>query len=326
MTSTILLVTRSDDNDSVDRVAAALAARGARPFRLDTDRFPTEVELALRQPRGPSLLRSPAGEIALEDIAAIWYRRAAIAAALPAEMDPQERDAAIKESRASLIGALECLECPVMDRISTVRAAEHKPRQLAIAHALGLDVPRTLTSNAPDAVRRFWDECGGQVVVKALSSFAIYDQAGRENVVFTSPLAAAELDHLDQLALAPMTFQEHLAKSVELRVTLIGGRAFAAAVDSQALERSRVDWRKEGARLLRAWTPYPLPGDVAHRLLALAARLGLSFGAADVVVTPDGRHVLLEINPGGEWFWLDDVFGPAALSSAIAETLLGRRG
>jgi glutathione synthase/RimK-type ligase-like ATP-grasp enzyme len=326
MTPTVLLVTRSSDNASVDRVAAALAARGARPFRLDTDRFPTEVELALRQPHGPSLLRSPAGEIALEDIAAIWYRRAAIAAALPAGMDPQERAAAVKEARASLIGALECLDCPVIDRISTVRAAEHKPRQLALAHALGLDVPRTLTTNAPDAVRRFWDECGGRVVVKALSSFAIYDQAGRESVVFTSPLSAAELDHLDQLALAPMTFQEHLAKAVELRVTLIGGRAFAAAVDSQALERSRVDWRKEGARLLHAWTPYQLPDDVAARLLALAARLGLSFGAADVIVTPDGRHVLLEINPGGEWFWLDDVFGPRALSSAIAETLLGRRG
>ena len=73
-----------------------------------------------------------------------------------------------------------------------------------------------------------------------------------------------------------------------------------------------------------AWTPYVLPDDVATRLLQLAARLGLSYGAADFVVTPDGRHVFLEINPAGEWFWLDDVFGPRALSTAIAETLLAR--
>jgi glutathione synthase/RimK-type ligase-like ATP-grasp enzyme len=326
MTRTALLVTRSNDNQSVALVAAALEARGARAFRLDTDRFPTEVRLALHQPRGRSTLRSAAGEVAVADVDAVWYRRAAIGAGLPDDMDRQERDAAIKESRATLVGMLEHLDCFVMDPVSTVRAAEHKPRQLRLASELGLDVPRTLTTNDPDAVPAFWDRCGGRVVVKALSSFAIYDDAGREQVMFTSPLGADDLEHLEALALSPMTFQEHLDKAVELRVTLIGERVFAAAVDSQALERSRVDWRREGQQLLGAWRPYALPADVAAALLALAGRLGLSYGAADLVVTPDGRHVFLEINPAGEWFWLDDVFGPRALSTAIAETLLARGG
>lgn len=324
MTRTVLIVTRSSDNASIALVTAALEARGARAFRLDTDRFPTEVRLALHQPRGRGTLRTPAGEVALGDIAAVWYRRAAIGAALPGDMDRQHRAAALQESRATLVGMLESLDCFTMDRVSTVRAAEHKPRQLELASALGLAVPRTLTANDPAAVRAFWDLCGGRVVVKAMTSFAIRDDDGHEQVVFTSPLAAEDLDHLDQLALSPMTFQEHIAKSVELRVTLIGGRVFAAAVDSQSLERARVDWRKEGSRLVRSWSPYPLPPEVAAALLRLAAELRLSYGAADVLVTPDGRHVFLELNPAGEWFWLDDVFGPAALSSAIAETLLER--
>jgi glutathione synthase/RimK-type ligase-like ATP-grasp enzyme len=322
MNRTALLVTRSDDNQAVALVAAALEARGARAFRLDTDRFPTEVRLALHQPRGRSTLRSADGEVALGDISAVWYRRAAIGAALPDDMDRQDRAAALKESRATLLGMLENLDCFVMDPVSTVRAAEHKPRQLRLASELGLDVPRTLTTNDPGAVPAFWDQCGGRVVVKALSSFAIHDDAGREQVVFTSELAAEHLAHLDELALSPMTFQEHLDKTVELRVTLIGERVFAAAIDSQALERSRVDWRREGSQLVRSWLPYALPPDIAAGLRQLAARLGLSYGAADLVVTPDGRHVFLEINPGGEWFWLDDVFGPRALSTAIADTLL----
>jgi hypothetical protein len=66
--------------------------------------------------------------------------------------------------------------------------------------------------------------------------------------------------------------------------------------------------------------------ELSERMLKLTTRLGLSYGAADIVVTPDGRHVFLEINPAGEWFWLDDVFGPRALSTAIAQTLLGERG
>jgi len=324
MTPTVLIVTRSDDNASPALVQAALEARGARAFRLDTDRFPTEVRLALHQPAGRSTVATAAGELVLGELTAVWYRRAAIGAGLPGDMDPQHRDAAIKESRATLFGMLESLDCFVMDRVSTVRAAEHKPRQLALASALGLDVPATLTTNDPAAVRGFWERCGGRVVVKMLSSFAIRDEAGRESVVFTSPLSAADLADLDQLALSPMTFQEHLDKRVELRVTVIGGRVFAAAVASQAVPAARTDWRKAGLELLHAWTPYALADDVATRLLQLAARLGLSYGAADFVVTPDGRHVFLEINPAGEWFWLDDVFGPRALSTAIAETLLAQ--
>jgi glutathione synthase/RimK-type ligase-like ATP-grasp enzyme len=326
MTRTVLLITKTTDNQSVALVTSALEARGARVFRFDTDLFPTEVRLALHQPRGRSTLRAGAAEVVLGEVDAVWYRRVAIAAALPQDMDHQEREAAVKESRATLLGMLESFGCFVMDPVSTVRASEHKARQLELACELGLDVPRTLTTNDPDAARAFWDLCGGRVVVKALSSFAIYDQAGREQVVFTSQLAADDLAHLEQLALAPMTFQDHLDKAVELRVTLIGDRVFAAAVDSQALERSRTDWRRGGGDLIHSWTPYALPGGVSERLLQLTARLGLSYGAADIVVTPDGRHVFLEINPTGEWFWLDDVFGPRALSTAIAETLLGHRG
>jgi glutathione synthase/RimK-type ligase-like ATP-grasp enzyme len=329
MTRTILLVTKSNDNQSAALVTAAIEARNARAFRLDTDKFPTEVQLALHQPRGHhldrSVLRTPAGgELVLGDVDAIWYRRWSVGAALPRDMDTQHRDASLKESHVTLAGMLESMRCFTMNRVSAVRAADHKARQLELASELGLEVPRTLSTNDPAAVRTFWDHCHGNLVVKALSSFAIYDDAGREHVVFTSALAAEDLEHLDQLALGPMTFQERLDKKVELRVTLIGNRVFAAAVDSQALERSRVDWRKEGSQLLHAWTPYTLPDDVAHKLLQLAARLDLSYGAIDIVVTPEGRHVFLEINPAGEWFWLDDVFGPQALSTAIAETLLGQ--
>lgn len=322
---TVLIVTKSNDNRSVVLVSEALAARGARAFRLDTDRFPTEVRLALHQPHGRSTLRDGDATVALGELDAVWYRRAAFAAALPADMDPQERAASVQESRASLLGAIEALPCFMLDPPSTIRRADHKALQLATASALGLAVPRTLTTNDPDEVRAFWAACDGRVVAKMLTSFAIYDDAGREQVVFTSELAADQLDDLDGLALSPMTFQEHLAKARELRVTVIGGRVFAAAVDSQALARARVDWRKEGAALVDAWTPYELPAELAAGLLALAARLGLRYGAADVVVTPDGRHVLLELNPGGEWFWLDNLWGPRTLSNAIAETLLAGR-
>jgi len=38
-------------------------------------------------------------------------------------------------------------------------------------------------------------------------------------------------------------------------------------------------------------------------------------------LTPDGRHIL-EVNPVGEFFWLEQCLAP--ISKAIADILLGR--
>jgi glutathione synthase/RimK-type ligase-like ATP-grasp enzyme len=50
------------------------------------------------------------------------------------------------------------------------------------------------------------------------------------------------------------------------------------------------------------------------------ARLGLSFGALDFVLTPDGRYVFLEINPNGQWMWLDDKLG-FGITNAVVDWL-----
>ena len=41
----ILIITHSDDNESVARVAEAIARKGGHTIRFDTDRYPTDVRL-----------------------------------------------------------------------------------------------------------------------------------------------------------------------------------------------------------------------------------------------------------------------------------------
>lgn len=78
----------------------------------------------------------------------------------------------------------------------------------------------------------------------------------------------------------------------------------AASIDSQALPRARTDWRREGVALVDAWRRHELPAEVRTGALALMDALGLNCGAFDLIVTPDGRHVFLEVNPCGEFMWL----------------------
>ena len=210
-----------------------------------------------------------------------------------------------------------------LDALDVVRRAEHKPLQLKLARALGMEVPRTLMTNDPEAVRTFAASCPDGVVTKMMSSFAVYDEQGREQVVFTTPLESRELEDLEGLDLCPMTFQERLTKQVELRVTVVGERVMAAAIDSQALPNAREDWRREGAALIDAWKPYALPERLRAQIVRLMDALGLNYGAFDFIVTPEGRHVFLEVNPAGEFMWLMRNPG-LPIDEALADVLSGR--
>ena len=323
--TTVLIITHSGDNESVESVGRAVAERGGSAVRLDTDRFPSEVRVAARYGGGARervTFVTGGGEFDLSEVGAVWHRRLSVAARLPREMDAQLRAASVGESRAALLGVLAGLNVFRVDHEQAIRRAEQKPLQLRAARELGLEVPRTLVTNDPAAVREFYEACGGRVVAKMLSSFAVYDREGRENVVFTNPVGPEDLEDLTGLSLCPMTFQERVEKRLELRATVVGRRVFTASIDSQSSARAANDWRRDGVALVDEWRPHSLPPETEARLLALMDFFGLNYGAADFILTPDGRHVFLELNPSGEFFWLEH--GPGLdISGALADVLLG---
>lgn len=322
---TVVMVTHGDDNESVALVAEAIRARGGVALRLDTDRFPMDVLVTVSEGDGApeGALSTPEGSVALADIAGIWWRRIAVAKTLPRDMERQMRDACVEESRRTLFGALAASGAFTLDPMPAIRRAENKPQQLRVAREIGLDVPRTVSTNDPAAVRALAAACPGGLIAKMMASFAIYDEAGRENVVFTNPVSEADLGDLDGLSLSPMTFQERVEKALELRVTVVGEQVFAASIDSQRSARAQNDWRRDGLAMIEDWNRYHLPDDVTAKLLRYMDRFGLNYGAADFIVTPDGRHVFLEVNPAGEWFWLQRAPG-LPIAEALADVLLGR--
>ncbi|WP_414530538.1 MvdD family ATP-grasp ribosomal peptide maturase [Nodularia chucula] len=320
----VLIITHSQDNESISLVTQAIEEQGGKAFRFDTDRFPTEVQLDVYY--GDSercTLVADDQTLDLNQVSAVWYRRIAMGAKIPHSMDKQLRTASIQESRVTIQGMIASIQGFHLDHLPNIRRAENKQLQLQVARKIGLETPRTLTTNNPQAVKQFAGECQQGMITKMLSSFAVYDQQGREQVVFTNPVSSADLEHLDGLRFCPMTFQEQVPKELELRVTIVGNCIFTAAVDSQALIQARHDWRKQGAALLNAWESYTLPQDVQEKLLQLMAYFGLNYGAIDIIVTPDHRHVFLEVNPVGEFFWLERCPG-LPISGAIAQLLLNQ--
>jgi MvdD family ATP-grasp ribosomal peptide maturase len=321
----VLIITHSGDNESVSMVAQAIARKGGEAIRFDTDRYPTEVRLSAYYGRADDDVRltltNDEGEFDLREVNAVWHRRLNFGARLPTTLDRQLRRASVGETRAAAQGMLASLKAFRMDDVRHIRHAENKQLQLQAAREFGLEIPRTLTTNDPSAVRAFAEGCEGGMVTKMLSSFAVYEE-GRELVVFTNQVKPEDLADLSGLRLCPMTFQEMIPKGLELRVTVVGDRVMSASIDSQASARATHDWRRDGLRLVEEWKTYELPREVEEKVLCLMDYFALNYGAIDIIVTPDGRHVFLEVNPVGEFFWLERSPG-LPISEAIADVLLG---
>jgi hypothetical protein len=222
----VLIITHTQDNESIDLVIQEIERRGEIAIRFDTDRFPTEVQLDILYSGDVEklLLLQDGQQFDLAQVSGVWYRRLNVGGKIPAEMDEQFRYASIQESRAMLFGLITSLRAFHLDSIPVIRRVENKQLQLRVAREIGLDTPRTLITNQPAAVREFASSCATGTIAKMMASFAIYDDRGQEQVVFTNRLSDADLENLDGLKFCPMTFQELLPKQVELRGILCGGR------------------------------------------------------------------------------------------------------
>ncbi|MCP3716916.1 MvdC/MvdD family ATP grasp protein [Paraburkholderia sp. CNPSo 3281] len=321
----VLIITHSNDNESIPLVMNAVAAQGGMAYRFDTNRFPTDIRLSSHYSGDEErqVIACEDYELDLGTVSAVWYRRIAIGQCIPEAMDRQLRRAAVDQSRATLHGMIASLDAFHLDPVHRLRRAENKQLQLKIAREVGLTIPRTLITNAPEAVRSFARECRHGMIMKTLSSFAIYEEC-EQKVVFTSTVQDKDLERLDDLRYCPAIFQEQVSKALELRTTIVGNRVFTASIDSQRSEKTSVDWRRDGLGLLEAWEPYALPPEVENGLLKLMHALGLNYGAADFILTPDGRHCFLEVNPVGEFFWLEKHPG-LPLAGAIANLLVSNR-
>jgi len=311
---TVLIVTASYDV-AADYVVKALKQRNATVFRLNTDQFPSEVKATFQPPDG---LVFSAGDQTLlgASVKSVWYRRH-VFPELPAEMEAGIRDFCEREVRAFLDGVLAAL--PVERWMSSPQAiarAERKPYQLAEAARLGFIIPETVITNdqfsASNIAQRH------RLAAKAISSGYIADPEGNR-AIFTSALRSEDLEDMDGLALAPVTFQELVDKVSDIRVTIVADEVFAAEILSQEHESSRIDWRATDDPHL-PHRRHELPSGVASLCRELVKRLGLVFGAIDLALKSDGTYIFFEINPNGEWLWLEDQLG-FPISDRIAQWL-----
>jgi MvdC family ATP-grasp ribosomal peptide maturase len=317
----VLLLTHSGDFYTVDLVAQALARMGARPIRFNTDLFPSLVKIHARagDERAAYLFTEAGVQISTAEVRAVWARKL-WSPRMADDLDERYRSMCVSESVAARDGFLDALHSARwVNDLDRERNAENKQRQLRLAARAGLRVPRTLVTNDPAAARQFFAETEGQTVVKLIRPLNVSMNADKP-FVYTNRVREEDLNGAEALRHSPMVFQELIPKAYELRVAYVAGEAFAGALDATGTSRGHTDWRRAAPDECR-WQKAQLPSEVASSLKVLMSELGLVFGAVDLICTPAGEHVFLEVNPSGEWGMLERDLG-LPISEAIAKALL----
>lgn len=203
--------------------------------------------------------------------------------------------------------------------LASVRS--NKFLNLSIASNLGWLVPETLVTNALEDATEFINRFGSQgTIYKVLSYY--FDTNGQ--TIFTSEIGVSDiLSHPHNLRMAPVQLQEKIHKKYELRVTVVGEEVFAAKISSQASSHASLDWRRdqEDCSLYEA---VKLPSEWIRSILELHEAFGLYYGAYDFICNDRDQLVFLEVNPGGQYLWVEMHTG-LPISRAVAEALVKPR-
>jgi glutathione synthase/RimK-type ligase-like ATP-grasp enzyme len=303
-------------------VLASLHRRGERCVMLNTGDFPARVQLdaAFHGEEWQGTIYTSGEAYPLEDIKSILYRRPT-QYAIDSTMPPQVQAFAENEAIKGFGGILRSLDCFWMSHQDAIRKAEFKPRQLKHAARLGIKTPRTLITNDPDAVHRFSHECNGKLIYKTLHGGNVQVNDQEYDAIFTSQVRAEHLQHLEKrIPLTANLFQEEIEKAFELRITVVGNHLFTAAIHSHA-EASQTDFRASYSDL--TYTIYSLPPKIATFCLDLTRSFGLTYGAIDMAVTPDGDYIFFEINASGQFQWIEYSTGLPITEALVNQLLEG---
>ncbi len=319
----ILAITHAGD-DHAPLVMDALARLGAEAVVVDLSALPRAGRLTFAygdagSSRELRLDGRPA--IRADELTAVWWRRPRPFMAADG-LRPGDAALAARQTEEALMGLLASLGAAGVRLVNDPwrdEVASLKTRQLAAAERAGLSVPPTLVTSDPDAARAFLDACGPDGAIhKQLTATS---DAWRP----TRRVGPADLARLDALRYAPVILQTFVP-GVDVRVAAVGDELFAAEIDARGTS-SPEDFRPVLADCRVA--PCALPVGAAAAIRALLRDLGLTYSAIDLRRREDGSLAFLEINPGGQWYFVEQRTGQP-ITAALARHLAGgptlRRG
>jgi glutathione synthase/RimK-type ligase-like ATP-grasp enzyme len=143
-------------------------------------------------------------------------------------------------------------------------------------------------------VIQFYKKHKGRIIVKPV--------AGTPGpLLFTQFVTNAHLEAIESIRACPSIYQEFVTGTKHIRLNCFGKRSFAAVIDSVDL-----DWRPNLNVPITRWK---VPSWLHAKVRGILDLLNLEMGIVDLKETPEGEIVWLEVNPQGQFLFLEGLTG-----------------
>ncbi|HXC55681.1 MAG TPA: hypothetical protein VNU97_10310 [Rhizomicrobium sp.] len=310
------------DDKHVSSVVDHLAARGVEAACVD--------QVALWRDTvtfEPASCRLRVGSRSVSGCSLVWNRR--IYHPALDQMSVGDRKFARAEFGHALFGALMALTTRWFNAPEANRNAAYKAAQLRwAANDSRLRIPRSAITSNLAHLRAFIADRRTRYIVKALGRPMIENDEGFEPL-HTTLIDARLARSLSDIRNAPCIVQEFIERQYEVRLNVIGDRVFATRMDTsrdaaigsgaEADGRFMADYRDIVHTAIEA------PAGIAAACTEMCAYFGLRFGAFDFAVDRNGDWIFFEVNPYGQWYWIEEMTGQA-LSEAMAHEICRQLG
>lgn len=243
-----------------------------------------------------------------EEVGAVWYRRPGEPFEFTNEDEKPEKATVdyINEQWSAWIQSLQTIPgiTWVNNPVDNHRM-ESKVHQLRLADEIGFEIPETVITNSGETASMMFERQDGSVISKALSS-PLISQEDQDEFVFSVHIDEMPSEDDESLKVSPTIFQEPILPKTDYRVTVIEETVLAARIDAKEEEDVAVDWRTEKENV--QFVSVNLPERIEELCREFVEEAGLIFGAIDLVERGE-EFLFLEINPNGEWGWLQKPWG-----------------
>jgi hypothetical protein len=294
MVSRVAIVSVEGDLHALAVEAALRESRRVAVHLLQVDRLCNTSLAAWTFPKSRPRIRDSRGnEVPLDELGAVWWRRTGAPQKLDdVPYDEAQRDLIDNDWRAFFKGTL--LTAHRGRWISHPDATERaslKLWQLERAAECGFRVPRTLASNDPTSVRQFLSDNAAPTILKPLVGT-------RLRQLYTQFVDIERLDD-ECVRIVPALYQEYVPGNVHLRVCVFGCSVFAVSITTADL-----DWRPN---LNVPVSAYHVDSSLEAKLLLTLRTMNLAMGIFDIKLLPSGEPVWLEVNPQGQFLFLESL-------------------
>lgn len=281
------------------------------PFVIDVGDFGHSFA-ASANPANPreTTLRLQNGElVSISRLKSIWWRRPTGDVMDPAT--PEHLRSFVRIERTMFLDGLLASLPPEVRQYNDPCAHKRlnsKLYQLNLAAQIGFTIPDTCITSDPSAVKNFLQK-HPQTIFKSFWGTAEFWRP-------TQMLTPEVQDKLDQVLVCPVIFQEFIEGDCDLRVTAIDDEIIAVGFDlthSRYPADVRIDTRIPSQ-------PCEIDSSVCDKIREFMRRSGVRYGAFDFRRRRDGSLVFFEINPGGQFLYLDHSAG-TQIAVAMARVL-----